>query len=350
MYPFKENSFAIRNAWYVAAFRDGITRDLLSRRILNEPVVLYRTEAGEAVAVGGRCPHRHFPLGESCLKGDEIQCAYHGIRFGPDGKCTDIPSQPGFVPKTYAIPKYPLVEHGMWAWIWMGDANLADPALLPNLDAIGHDGEGLHPTPFYHNEINARYQLLNENLLDLTHIGFLHGTNIGTEENATTPEELTEDGDILRSRRYIRNAEPPNAIKELHHIHHPVDRVVGMDFHVPSLHAGIGDFLYPEDHPKAGESIGGSRVFHAVTPATHRSCHYFFGISAADPAQIAVMKDYLKPVIDEDIFASEEIEKMLAIVGENPREILTQGDRNVTRGRHKMQKMMDAEHLLQPNP
>ena len=91
MYPFKEGSFAPRNGWYVAAFTYELKHELLSRWILNEPVVLYRTESGVPVALDGRCPHRHFPLGKSCLKGDEIQCGYHGITFGPDGKCTRVP-------------------------------------------------------------------------------------------------------------------------------------------------------------------------------------------------------------------------------------------------------------------
>ncbi|MEO0033735.1 MAG: hypothetical protein RIS94_3493, partial [Pseudomonadota bacterium] len=82
MYPFSEGSFALRNAWYVAAFGSEVTRALLARTILNQPVVLYRKEDGTAVAVGGRCPHRHFPLGASCLKGDSIVCGYHGIAFG----------------------------------------------------------------------------------------------------------------------------------------------------------------------------------------------------------------------------------------------------------------------------
>ena len=86
MYPFKPGSFAVRNGWYVAAFTHEITRALLPRTILNQPVVLYRKQNGTAVAVGGRCPHRHFPLGKSCLKGDAIQCGYHGITFDADGQ------------------------------------------------------------------------------------------------------------------------------------------------------------------------------------------------------------------------------------------------------------------------
>ena len=86
--------------------------ELLSRWILGEPVVMYGTEAGEAVALDGRCPHRHFPLGKSRLKGDTIQCLYHGIAFGPDGQCVNVPSQ-AHAPRSYRVRKYPIVEPGL---------------------------------------------------------------------------------------------------------------------------------------------------------------------------------------------------------------------------------------------
>ena len=104
---------------------------------MGEPVVLYRKrEDGQAVAVGGRCPHRYFPLGESPRVGDSIQCGYHSITFGPDGVCTRVPSQQT-VPGVNKIPSYPLVERGLWAFIWMGDPDKADESLIPDMEAIG---------------------------------------------------------------------------------------------------------------------------------------------------------------------------------------------------------------------
>ena len=111
MYPFAEGSFAPKNGWYVAAFCNEIGEDLLSRWILNQPVVLYRKSTGEAVAVQGRCPHRHYPLGESKRVGDAIQCGYHGITFDHAGKCTFVPSQAN-VPGVYSITAYPRSTSG----------------------------------------------------------------------------------------------------------------------------------------------------------------------------------------------------------------------------------------------
>ena len=343
MYPYREGSFAVRNGWYVAAFANEVGRDLLPRTFLNKPVVLYRKEDGTAVAVGGRCPHRHFPLGKSCLKGDAIVCGYHGIAFGADGRCVDIPAQEN-IPRSYAIPTYPLVEHGMWLFIWMGEPELADPGLLPDLEEIGYVGEGIEARPFYFHEIACRYQLLNDNLLDLTHLAFLHGSSIGTLESATTPETITSRPGFLSSRRYIKNSPPPPVTEDTGMGHTgPIDRTTGMDFYLPGFHAGIGEAHYPDGHERAGEQIMSNRVYHSVTPSTHGRTYYFFGMSSANPAELDMLQDYLKSVIEEDIFASEEIEKMIALEGEGLPELMLKTDTNAVKARRMLQAMMDKE-------
>ena len=93
-----------------------------------------------------------------------------------------------------------------------------------------------------------------------------------------------------------------------------------------------------------------SRVYHAVTPATPHSCIYFFAMASEDVAGMDFMFDYLKPVLEEDKFATEEIEKMLAIVGENPDELLIKTDRNAVEGRRMLQAMMDAERSAAAAP
>ena len=74
-----------RNMWWVAARTDELTTTPLARWILEMPVVLYRTESGEPVALDDRCPHRWAPLSEGQVEGEELRCPYHGMRFGTDG-------------------------------------------------------------------------------------------------------------------------------------------------------------------------------------------------------------------------------------------------------------------------
>lgn len=345
MYPFKPGCFAPKNAWYVAANRCDVGRALLGRTIVNTPLVIYRTEAGEAVVLDGRCPHRHFPLAESALEGDAVRCGYHGFAFGPDGQCVDIPSQ-DHVPRACRVRKYPSVEHGLWLWVWVGDEDKADPALLPPLAEIGLEGEGLTGHPLVYNEVACRYQLLNDNLFDLSHLAFLHGSSIGTQENASTPEELEKRPGFVSSMRRIRNAPcPPLQHRLGAYPTDTLDRAMGMASYLPGFHAGTTEVRYPENHPQAaGELISWSRVYHAITPATPRTCYYHFAVAVDDTIDVERMRASLAPVIDEDIFASVEIEKIIDLYdGNPPPELMVKSDTNAVEGRRMIQAMMDAE-------
>lgn len=343
MYPFKEGSFAPRNGWYVVAFPHEITRTLLTRWVLGEPVVLYRKQDGTAIAVNGRCPHRHFPLGESRLIGDEIQCGYHGITFGADGRCTRVPSQDA-IPGVYRIRTYPLVERGLWAWLWAGDPDLADEGLIPTPEEIGLTAPGYVSRPFYSMLIKGRYQLMNDNLLDLTHLGYLHGSSIGTEENASTPEVRDDNDRRISSRRHMMGAACPDVLTRLHDYRGPIDRVAGMDFYFPGFHAGLDETRIPEGHAtRPGEVLRMSKVWHAVTPSTHDETLYFFAMGMTDPDGLDFMHDYLKPVVEEDAFATEQIERMIRRIGRMPPELMLKSDATAMRGRRILQAMMDAE-------
>lgn len=341
MYPFTPGSYAPRNGWYVAAFVREIGEALLSRWILNQPVVLYRKADGTAVAVDGRCPHRHYPLGASKRVGDAIQCGYHGITFGADGKCTFVPSQ-STIPGVYAIRAYPLVERGLWAWIWPGDPDKADEALIPTLDEIGFNIPGMIPDAFYAMHVKGRYQLLNDNLLDLSHLGYLHATSIGTPDDAATPEVRDLNERRLSSRRIMRNTPMPPYHDRSEH-DGPVDRISGMDFYFPGFHAGIGESSIPEGQPNGGKLLHSSRVWHAVTPATKTTCNYFFGMSSPSRDKLEEAKIRLEPVLAEDSFATEEIEKIISTLDELPPELMLRSDTTAVQGRRILQAMMDKE-------
>lgn len=344
MYPFKEGHFAVRNGWYVAAFAYEATRALLSRWILNEPVVIYRKEDGEAVALAGRCPHRHFPLGKGCLKGDTVECGYHGITFGPDGDCTHIPSQK-VVPGVYRIKKYPLVERGMWLWIWPGDPALADESLLPDLQEAGYCEPGFRYRPFYSLQVAGRYQLLNDNLLDLTHLAYLHRTSIGVEANASTSEEREETARVIRSRRVMKNIPQAEIMKGRTDYDGRVDRISGMDFYLPGFHAGLDTVRIPQDHAtRRGEVLRDSRVFHAVTPGLTNTTNYFFSMGgSATEAELDFLQGYLKSVVEEDVMATEEIETMLTRLDREPSELMLKSDTTAVLGRRALDAMMEAE-------
>ena len=172
MYPFKGNQPFVKNRWYIAGFTDEIGREPLGRTILDVPLVLYRTQAGVPVALYGLCPHRYFPLAKGRVEGDAVVCGYHGFTFEADGKCSAIPSQgtaAGFCQPTWSI-----LERGPLCWIWMGDADRADPALIPPYEDFGLGEDGWRYSSPNHFVIKGRAQLLIDNLMDLTHLPYLH--------------------------------------------------------------------------------------------------------------------------------------------------------------------------------
>ncbi len=250
------------------------------------------------------------------------------------------------MPKSYRVKKYPLVEHGLWLFIWPGDPDKADPALLPPLDEIGFTNPDFRFQPFYSLEVEGRYQLLNDNLLDLTHLAYLHGSSIGVEGNASAPEEREESDYVLKSRRHMKNVPIMAAQAGTFGYDGPVNRVSGMNFYLPGFHAGLDEMTIPDDAPeRAGEKLTVHRVVHAVTPAKRDSCNYFFAMGGIlTDEEFAHTKRYLEPVIEEDAMATREIEQMLQTLGYFPDEYMLKSDTGAVQARRKLQAMMDAEN------
>ena len=83
----------VLNAWYVAAWSHEVDRTPVHRTVCEIALVLYRRQDGTAVALEDRCAHRAYPLSAGQVKGDSIECGYHGFAYGPDGGCTRVPAQ-----------------------------------------------------------------------------------------------------------------------------------------------------------------------------------------------------------------------------------------------------------------
>src|SRR3954466_10848198 len=201
----------VRNAWYVAAWDHEVGRSMKRRIILDEPVVLYRTLEGKPVALEDRCCHRQAPLSMGKLLGNIVQCPYHGLQFDTAGACVKIPSQDR-IPPSARVKSYPTVEKHHWIWIWPGDPAKADPALIEDFHWLGDakwgwGGNYLH--------VDANYLLLVENLLDTTHLPFLHPDTLGTDAFARSEFEVTREGDRIRVERYLMDKPPAPFHKQM---------------------------------------------------------------------------------------------------------------------------------------
>lgn len=109
----------VRNAWYVVAWSTEVGRDPVSRRVGDDPLVLFRTQDGTAVCLTDRCAHRGYPLSAGRVVDDPVECGYHGFTFAGDGACTRVPGQ-STIPGKARVRAYPLHEKDGWVWVWTG--------------------------------------------------------------------------------------------------------------------------------------------------------------------------------------------------------------------------------------
>jgi vanillate O-demethylase monooxygenase subunit len=183
----------IRRAWYAAGFSGELEPGKLQGQVIaGRPIVLWRAQDGQVVALDARCAHKRFPLWDGKLPDDgSLECAYHGFAFAADGRCVAIPAlheRSDQIPQTARQRRYPVVEQDGLVWLWPGDAAFADPARVPPTPEVGSDGwETLDTEPM---KVAANARLLIENLFDLTHFYPLHADNIGSLADATVPVEI----------------------------------------------------------------------------------------------------------------------------------------------------------------
>lgn len=199
----------LEHRWQVAAFSEELGNagagSLLPRKIGGRPILMYRTEAGQPVALTDACAHRKLPLSLGKRVGDSIQCAYHGMTYRPDGSCVAIPGQTS-IPAGARVAPYPIVERDGLVWVWTAEPALADPASIPDLPWL-HDGKWTVVRGYHY--IEAGPLLVVDNLLDLSHETFVHAETIGNAAVADSPvtAEII-DGKRVRVHRYMSRITP----------------------------------------------------------------------------------------------------------------------------------------------
>jgi phenylpropionate dioxygenase-like ring-hydroxylating dioxygenase large terminal subunit len=113
----------LRNTWYMAFWSEAlVSNQLVSRRILNEPLVFFRDLHGHVTALIDACPHCFVPLhlGSLTTEGN-IRCGYHGLEFNSAGECVRNPHASVKIPLGASVKSYPLLEKHSIIWIWMGE-------------------------------------------------------------------------------------------------------------------------------------------------------------------------------------------------------------------------------------
>lgn len=341
----------LKNAWYVAGWSETLGETPLRITLLGEAVALFRTAEGGAVAIGDICPHRFASLSQGRIVGNSLQCPYHGLRFGPDGRCAHNPHPGGAIPPGAHVPAYQLVERHHALWIWMGDPEIADAADIPDYSV--YDRSDIASSRDYLS-IGASYELVIDNLLDLSHAAFLHPFLTTDGMTSRSRSEFAQEDRVVHS--YMWNDDEPITPLFAMVWDRPEDRGdmrSHMRWTAPSTLfldvgvTGVGEAV------EAGPWLPS---LHCLTPETEHSAHYFWMVGrnrGLDDGELgAAIHDGVKRAFET------EDEPMIRQVAANMagrdfwsmRPAILAGDGAAVRARRMLARMIRDEQHAAPRP
>jgi vanillate O-demethylase monooxygenase subunit len=328
------------NCWYVAATSDEIDATPLARRLLDTPVVLYRTDSRDVVAMADRCLHRAYPLSAGRVEGDRLVCGYHGFAYDPSGSCVDVPSQDN-VPPGARVRTFPIYERAPFVWIWLGQpgaAVLRTPPATPWFTdpAWARHGEQLHA--------GANYLLLHEHYLDLTNVFAMHTANVppGMERLPSLDEVEVSEMSVGYTRVLppARLADWEAEATGLPRSPEYRRREQGT-FVSPALH--VQRWVIETDDTGSFEQM---RI-HGFTPETPTTTHMFLQIAHNYATDRTVVSEHLRTVFLDmtrrDVAVLELVQRQLTEGGGPRREVNVKADRAALRARRVAQAMVAEE-------
>jgi len=339
----------VKNCWYVAAWTSELPASgMIARTIINEPLLLYRTSAGDVVVLEDRCCHRQAPLSLGRREGDDIRCMYHGLKFEPSGRCVEIPGQ-ATIPPTARVRRYAAVARHSWTWVWMGDAAAADLSLVP--PAVGLDDPDW---TLRHGSIDyqANHLLIHDNLCDFSHIAYVHEKTFGGGDDriAKTRPKITTLERGIRVERWSLNF----PVRSYAHPSGEEDRWLRYDYLVPGVL-----LMRSENHPggtakrfEFGEPSSAPNhanfTSQAVTAMTDETSRYFYSWgpraceAQASPEMPNVMFELANRAFEEDRVIIEAQARNQKLRPE-PHPLMIGHDRGPSLMRAVMQKMIERE-------
>lgn len=290
------NMSYLMNTWYVAAGSEEITTEPLSRTLLDRPLVFFRDDRGRGRALGNICPHRFAKLSKGKVVGDTIECPYHGLRFDKTGACIFNPHGDGSIPPRARVEAYALEErHGLF-WIWMGDQVLADPSMIPDYSALD---EAPLATSVGHMMMGVNYKLILDNLMDLSHVEYLHAafaspgwvakrkSVVQQLDRAVTCTNRAQDIAITPFHAYLK----PDAVTI-------GEQRLDLTWTAPSN-------IFLDVQFITDKEVISTPITHTLTPENESSTHYFFRQTRNHLTEDAAFTRNVHEMI-ENVFRSED--------------------------------------------
>jgi vanillate O-demethylase monooxygenase subunit len=339
----------VRNYWYVAAMSEEVTGDsMLARTILDEPIVFYRGQEGEPVGLADRCVHRRYPLSQGRLdEKSNLVCGYHGFTYDTGGVCVSVPAQTR-IPRSARVPAYPVVERDRFVWIWIGDPKLADPTLIPALPFLDAPDwsvlRGMAP-------VNCRYDLLVDNLMDLSHETYLHPEWIGTPDVAETPTttRVDEDANVVWVSRHMNDVLCPPSYRPsmaAKGITGNIDRWQDIEYHAPGLYLLHSRIAAPGVAPgqDGDDSLAAhKKIVYGITPSTANVTYDFWCVArdheVGDAAADERGTRSQTAVLHQDVVALNLLEETLAVEPDGYQELSVNIDTGALAARRILKKL-----------
>lgn len=161
-----------KDFWYIAALSSELKPGkALSRKILGEWIVLFRDEAGRAVAMLDKCVHRNAQLSKGFVKKGCLTCPYHGWAYNGEGQVTHIPAEGPNPPKAKRMGKvFPVLEQQDFIYVRLNESPAEG---LPPFQ-IPHYGETGWKTIRLINRFKNNVTNCVENFVDIPHTVFVH--------------------------------------------------------------------------------------------------------------------------------------------------------------------------------
>jgi phenylpropionate dioxygenase-like ring-hydroxylating dioxygenase large terminal subunit len=268
-------SMFLRNGWYSAIWSHELKQKPVGKTFLNDKVVLFRNDRGAVGALADSCCHRAAPLSLGEVSGATLACGYHGLKFDVNGQCVEVPGQ-AEVPAGAKVRSYPVHEKNNLVWIWMGDPAKADTAKIPDMPWLSDPKWATTPGNLH---VKANYQFIIDNLLDLTHVSYVHRKTLaGDPREATTPTKTERLNDGVRVGRWMIDFVPPPLFAKAGNFTGKVDRWQHATWHPPGIvYLDVGCAKTGSGAPQGDRSHGISIwSSHLITPETEHSSHYMF--------------------------------------------------------------------------
>ena len=336
----------LHNAWYVAAWDREVGDGLHPVRMLGQKLVLYRLASGEVAALEDACPHRKLPLSMGRIRGDHVECGYHGMTFNAQGACVRAPGMAS-PPSRACVRSYPVVSRYGLLWVWMGDPARADPDRLFQVHHWGDAAWGLNQGDGM--EIRCHYLYMTDNLLDLTHVAWVHPGSFANAACEDTPLKTTVGADGVTVSRWMRDVEPAPFYGPFLKFSGRCDRLQHYEMRFP-CHAFIRAVFVPAGrggdesplHPDA--FIMDSYNF--MTPVDeHRTRYFWFQMRNFAPGDEEVSRRFdasVRAAFEEDRVILEAVHRGMA--QERTPHLNLPIDAGPLRFRWRVAEMIEAEH------